>query len=220
MNEKSRNYNTATNKDDKNNEESITEQVTATVKDKTQPVDKTQLVKEKATELLNETKPMVDEASHQAKSALSEQKDAAVDQLSGLAKALRQSSDQLRQQDQGAFATYSQQVADQIDHMSGYLRDRDLEDLMYDAEDFARRQPELFIGGAFTLGLLAARFLKSSTPDAHQRRTYETHRRNRSYSTSHLRENDRSEREEGVTNPTPSMRNISGTTPQRRANGY
>ena len=29
-------------------------------------------------------------------------------------------------------------------------------------EHFARRQPVLFVGGAFTLGLLAARFLKSS----------------------------------------------------------
>lgn len=213
MNEKPRNYNTATNKDE-NNKESITEQATATVK------DKTQLVKEKANEVLNKTKPMVDEANRQAKSALSEQKNAAVDQLSGLARVLRQSSDQLRQQDQGAFASYSQQVADQIDHMSGYLRERDLEDLMYDAKDFARRQPELFIGGAFTLGLLAARFLKSSAPDAHQRRTYETHRRNRSFSASHLRENDRNGREEGLTNPTPSMRNISSTSPQRRANDH
>lgn len=213
MNEQTRNYNTATNIDE-TNKESTTERVTATVK------DKTQLVKEKANEVLHETKPMVDEANRQAKSALSEQKNAAVDQLSGLAKVLRQSSDQLRQQDQGAFASYSQQVADQIDHMSGYLRERDLKDLMYDAEDFARQQPELFIGGAFTLGLLAARFLKSSPLDAHQRRTYETHRRNRSHSTSHLRENDINGREEGLTNPTPSMRNIGSTSPQRRANDY
>lgn len=218
MNEKSRDYNTATYKDDKNDKESMTDQVTATVKDKTQPV------REKASEVFNEAKheakPMVDEASRQAQSALTGQKEAAVGQLSGLAKALRQSSDQLRDQDQGMFASYSQQVADQIDHMSGYLHDRDLKDLMHDAENFARRQPELFIGGAFTLGLLAARFFKSSTPDAQQQRAYETQRRSRTDSSAHLRESDRNERERGVTNPTPSMKNIRDATPQRTSNGY
>ena len=33
---------------------------------------------------------------------------------------------------------------------------------MYRVEDIARRQPALFIGGAFVLGLVAARLLKSS----------------------------------------------------------
>jgi len=33
-----------------------------------------------------------------------------------------------------------------------------------DAERLAHRQPALFVGGAFALGLLAARFLKSSKP--------------------------------------------------------
>lgn len=204
MNEKSRNYRTATNEDDKG---SVTEQV-----------------KEKASDAFNEAKPMVDEASRQAHSSLTEQKEAAVHQLSGFANALRQSSDQLREQDQGAFASYSQQAADQIEQMSGYLRDRDLKELMHDAEDFARQQPELFIGGAFTLGLLAARFLKSSTPNAQQRREYETNRRNRAASSTHFRENERNdrrnEREDGITNPIPSMTHNRGETTQRIANGY
>jgi hypothetical protein len=34
--------------------------------------------------------------------------------------------------------------------------------MVRNVEDFARRQPALFIGGAFMLGLLGARFLKSS----------------------------------------------------------
>jgi predicted AlkP superfamily pyrophosphatase or phosphodiesterase len=60
------------------------------------------------------------------------------------------------------FARYSNQVADRVERASTYLEEHDLDELMVEAEDFARRQPELFIGGAFTLGLLAARFLKSS----------------------------------------------------------
>ena len=31
-------------------------------------------------------------------------------------------------------------------------------------EQYARRQPAIFLGGAFALGLLGARFLKSSNP--------------------------------------------------------
>ena len=36
---------------------------------------------------------------------------------------------------------------------------------MHDAQRLARRQPALFVGGAFALGLLGARFLKSSSPE-------------------------------------------------------
>jgi hypothetical protein len=50
-----------------------------------------------------------------------------------------------------------------VSEISSYLRDRNVDDMLADAEDFARRQPELFLGGAFALGMLAARFFKSSS---------------------------------------------------------
>jgi hypothetical protein len=37
-----------------------------------------------------------------------------------------------------------------------------VDDLLREAEEFARRDPALFLGVAFTLGVLGARFLKSS----------------------------------------------------------
>ena len=46
--------------------------------------------------------------------------------------------------------------------MTGYLRERDLEGLLEDVEQFARRRPEVFLAGTFLAGLLLARFLKSS----------------------------------------------------------
>jgi ElaB/YqjD/DUF883 family membrane-anchored ribosome-binding protein len=129
-----------------------------TAKEKTAPV------KEKAKEVADDTRSVMDQASDQAKSRIADQKEEASSQLHGLAEALRHTGDQLREQDQRAFASYSNQAADQIDQVSDYLERRSLNDLLHDAEDFARRQPELFIGGAFTLGLLAARFMKSSAP--------------------------------------------------------
>jgi hypothetical protein len=42
------------------------------------------------------------------------------------------------------------------------VRERDVDDLMTDVQQLARRQPMAFVGGAFFLGLMVARFLKSS----------------------------------------------------------
>ena len=75
---------------------------------------------------------------------------------------MRQTSHQLREQDQSSFARYSNQMADKVERASDYLENRNLDELLREGEQFARRQPELFIGGAFALGLLMARFIKSS----------------------------------------------------------
>src|SRR5690606_20210610 len=64
--------------------------------------------------------------------------------------------------DQADVGQYMRQMADQVDRFAGYLESRDVGEVMDQVEDFARRQPAAFIGGAFTLGLIGARFLKSS----------------------------------------------------------
>lgn len=155
------------------NESNIDKAVTA-VQEKVDPIREE--VKQKSGEMLNEAKAAAGQVGEQAKSALASQKDEAARQLEGLAESLRQTSHQLRQQDQGAIASYSNKVADQIDRASGYLQEHNLDDLLHDAEDFARRQPEIFIGGAFTLGLIAARFLRSSAPEPDYRTNQEPYR--------------------------------------------
>jgi ElaB/YqjD/DUF883 family membrane-anchored ribosome-binding protein len=57
---------------------------------------------------------------------------------------------------------YGDSLAGQIEKLSSYIEDREIRELMRDVEQFARRNPALFVGGAFTLGILAARFLRSS----------------------------------------------------------
>ena len=100
-----------------------------------------------------------------ATSQLSSQKDRATDGLGSLARAVRQSTQSLRDNQQDTVAQYVEQAADRIEQFSSRLRDRDLGELMRDADRFARRQPAVFIGAAFVLGVLAARFLKSSGTD-------------------------------------------------------
>jgi hypothetical protein len=52
-------------------------------------------------------------------------------------------------------------AADQLQQVAGYLREHDVKQLVREVESFARREPVLFAGGTFLLGLIGARFLKS-----------------------------------------------------------
>jgi ElaB/YqjD/DUF883 family membrane-anchored ribosome-binding protein len=106
---------------------------------------------------------VMDRVRDRASSQISDQKDRATDSLTRLAQAVRQSTQSLRDNQQGAVAQYVDRAADRIEQFSTTLRERDLNDLMRDAERFARRQPAVFIGAAFAAGVLAARFLKSSS---------------------------------------------------------
>ncbi len=103
------------------------------------------------------------QAQQQAKSRMSDQKQRAAEQMGTLGYALRQTSEQLRGQDQAMFADYADTLAQKVEDFSHELQNKDVEEIVGDVERFARRQPALFLGGAFVLGLLGARFLKSSS---------------------------------------------------------
>jgi hypothetical protein len=49
-----------------------------------------------------------------------------------------------------------------MERFTNRLKETDVGELFDDAQQFARRNPAMFIGSAFALGLVAARFLKSS----------------------------------------------------------
>jgi hypothetical protein len=76
--------------------------------------------------------------------------------------AVRHSSERLRENQQETVAEYVEKAAAQLERFSENLREKDVSELLQDAQRLARRQPALFIGGSFAVGLLAARFLKSS----------------------------------------------------------
>jgi hypothetical protein len=103
-----------------------------------------------------------EQVAGQATGRLEEQKAAASGGLSTVAHAFRQTGAQLRGQEQEGVAQYIDQAAERIEQFSHYLGQRDMRELARDAEQFARREPALFLGGAFAVGMLAARFLKSS----------------------------------------------------------
>ena len=100
-----------------------------------------------------------------ATAQLTTQKDRATDGIGSVASAVRQTGRHLREQQNETVAQYVEKAAEQLERFSNSLRDKDVNELLQDAQRLARRQPALFIGGSFAVGLLAARFLKSSRPD-------------------------------------------------------
>jgi hypothetical protein len=106
---------------------------------------------------------VADQARTQVMSKLGDQKERAAGSLEGVAQALRQTGQQFRDQNQQPFGQFAEGAADMVERFTGYLNQRDVHQMVGEVESFARRQPALFLGGAFALGLLAARFLKSSS---------------------------------------------------------
>lgn len=104
------------------------------------------------------------QAGDKVVSTLDGQKDRAAEGLGSVAQALRQTGDQLRDKDQGAAHQYVSSAADQMERLSGYLRSTNVREIVSSVERFARDQPALFLGSAFLLGVLGARFMKSSSP--------------------------------------------------------
>jgi len=113
---------------------------------------------------------MVDQAKTKVMSQLEGQKERAAGTMEGVAQALRQTGQQLRDQDQAPVAQFAEGAADFVDRFTGYLNQRNINEMIGQVEVFARRQPALFLGGAFALGFMAARFLKSSGDGSMSRR--------------------------------------------------
>jgi len=75
--------------------------------------------------------------------------------------------------DQPQIANVAMTAADKADDVARYLRETDARQIISNVEDTARRQPLFFIGGAFLLGLAAARLMKAGSPDTPQARQFE-----------------------------------------------
>jgi hypothetical protein len=64
--------------------------------------------------------------------------------------------------DQPAIANVAETAAAQAERVATYLRETDARQIISNVEQVARRQPILFLGGAFVLGVVASRFIKAA----------------------------------------------------------
>lgn len=148
-----------------NRDSDVTDQLTKAAKGDTEAAKEVfSQAKEKATEAVSQTYNQVTE---KATEKINEQKGTLAQGLSSLAENLRQMDENLRSDEKvplaGATAKYGDTLANQVQQVADYLERKDVRAMMSDVEDFARRNPAIFIGGAFVAGLLVARFLKSSS---------------------------------------------------------
>lgn len=67
-------------------------------------------------------------------------------------------------EDDPFVAKLAQRASRGVEDMVQYVSQATPQSIVRDTESFARRQPALFFGGAFLLGLAAGRFLKTSAP--------------------------------------------------------
>lgn len=90
-----------------------------------------------------------------------ERRETAAQRLRTLASSIRKVSSDM-ESEEPSMANLASTAADQTERLAGYLRNTDARHMLNTAEDFARRQPALFLGGAFLLGLAATRFIKAA----------------------------------------------------------
>ena len=66
------------------------------------------------------------------------------------------------QTDQPQIANVASTAADQAEKVAQFLRENDTRQIISNVEAAARRQPLIFLGGAFVLGAAASRFIKAA----------------------------------------------------------
>jgi hypothetical protein len=119
-------------------------------------------IREVKDQVMGQAKNTFQQARDRASSSLGESKTQIADQFGAVADALRRTTEHLRSEDQQRIAGLTDTMARQVDQAANYLRTKDARAMKQDLENLARRQPALMLGGALVLGLIGARFLKSS----------------------------------------------------------
>lgn len=109
-------------------------------------------------------------ARRAAENQAAQRKDRAAAKISRVAGALRRTGDSLREGEVEKLASYPDSLAEQLESWADHLRGSDFSELVHEVEDFARRRPEVFFGGALLAGILTGRFLRASSPTAGGRR--------------------------------------------------
>ena len=112
------------------------------------------------------------EVAGQAKGRLREQVDQrstqAGQQLNSASDDVRSVAEQFRTQGKDTPARYAEQAAEKAQEVGRRLQDASGDELLRDAEDFARKNPWAVAAGGLVLGLAASRMLKASSSERYR----------------------------------------------------
>ncbi len=114
--------------------------------------------REKASSRVRDMKEKVKERST---SFFERGKKLAAERLDVTAKTFREMAENFRDETP-ALTQYVDQFSGKFEGASQYLREKEFKEIINDTEDFIRTQPVLSMGAAFAIGVITARFLKSS----------------------------------------------------------
>ena len=121
--------------------------------------------------VVTEIKTVAQSATRQAQEAgrnfIDEQKENLAQKVDQYVDAMRAACERLRSEEGNVLVGPAQKAVDQLEQMSGYLREKQPADFLDDLESYARRRPEVVFGGFFVVGLAAARFFKASRKRPH-----------------------------------------------------
>jgi ABC-type transporter Mla subunit MlaD len=118
-------------------------------------------MKEQASDLADAAKDAGSQAAERLREEANTQKNAGAQYASGVAEAMRRAAREF-DKDLPIAGTYLRRAASQVEELSDRVKSGDLNELLRDAQDFARRRPTVFLGLAVLAGFGAVRFLKSS----------------------------------------------------------
>lgn len=106
------------------------------------------------------------QAAERAQSEMTRGAERAASAVDAVAQSLRTFGRELNNRNEAGIGRMVDRAADRAEQMAKRLNNADPGAMLDGIEDFARREPAMFIGGALALGLLTARFIKSSRRSA------------------------------------------------------
>jgi hypothetical protein len=118
-------------------------------------------LKAHASDLTDAAKDVASQATDKLKDAVNERKSSGAEYVGTLAETMRRAAREF-DTDLPIAGTYIRKAAEQVDGVSEGIRNGNLNDLVQNAQSFARRQPTAFLGIAVLAGFGVVRFLKSS----------------------------------------------------------
>jgi hypothetical protein len=122
----------------------------------------TDALKGHASDLVDAAKDVASQATDKLKDAVDGGKSSGAEYVGSLADTMRRAAREF-DTDLPIAGTYIRKAAAQVDGVSDTIRNGNLNDLVRNAQSFARRQPTAFLGIAVLAGFGVVRFLKSST---------------------------------------------------------
>ena len=121
--------------------------------------DGARAVKEQAAETVSDVTRKLREEGERL---VSEQKLRAAQSLEGVGTSMREAAGRLQDGPLGEVSDYVEAAADRVSRASEYLADREVPELLRDAQQVVLRRPQWFLGGMFVAGLVLGRFLKAT----------------------------------------------------------